>query len=110
MHHLDLAERFFTRFGSAAVLIGRVLPIVRAFVALPAGLARMNRVKFHVFTTIGSAIWCTALAMIGERLGRAWNTDPRIHEAFRSAEVAIVGIALVLLALLVWSKLRRRHS
>jgi len=83
MHHLDLAERFFTRFGSAAVLIGRVLPIVRAFVALPAGLAR---------------------------IGRAWNTDPRIHEAFRSAEVAIVGIALVLLALLVWSKLRRRHS
>jgi len=70
----------------------------------------MNRVKFHLFTTIGSAIWYTALALIGERLGRAWNSDPRIHEAFRSAEVAIVVIGLALVALLVWSKLRRRPS
>ena len=108
LHHLDLAERFFARFGSAAVLIGRMLPIVRAFVALPAGLARMNRIKFHIFTTIGSIVWCTALATIGERLGRAWNTDPRVHDAFRSAEVGIVIVVLALVAFLVWSKVRRR--
>ncbi|CAM3266790.1 Alkaline phosphatase [Sphingomonas antarctica] len=110
VHHLDLAERFFSRFGSAAVLIGRMLPIVRAFVALPAGLAQMNRVKFHVFTTIGSIVWCTALATIGERLGRAWNTDPRVHDAFRSAELVIVLVVVALIALIVWSKLRQRKT
>jgi membrane protein DedA with SNARE-associated domain len=110
LHHLDIAERFFARFGSAAVLIGRMLPVVRAFVALPAGLARMNRVKFHVFTTIGSAVWCTGLAVIGERAGRAWNRDPRIHDAFRSAELVIVGVVVVLIAFLVWNRFRRRDA
>lgn len=105
-HHIDLAERFFARWGSAAALIGRVLPVVRAFVAIPAGLGRMNRVKFHLYTSIGSAVWCGGLAWLGVVLGNKWNSDPRVKEIFHSADL-VIGIALVAaVALVLWVKLR----
>ena len=59
---LDWADRFFARWGEAAVFVGRLLPIIRTFIALPAGIARMPRVKFHVYTFLGSWPWCFALA------------------------------------------------
>src|SRR5271156_3981364 len=71
---LAIADRFFERRGSIAVLIARLLPVIRTFIALPAGIARMNRLKFHVYTFVGSWPWCFALAYIGMRLGRQWET------------------------------------
>src|ERR1700733_5661822 len=81
-HDLDRVDQFFVRFGSIAVLIGRMLPIVRTFIAFPAGVAKMNQVKFHIYTFIGSWPWCYALAFIGMKLGRQWNTNPRFKEFF----------------------------
>ena len=105
-HHIDQATRFFTRFGSAAVMIGRMLPLVRAFVALPAGVARMNRVKFHLFTTLGSIPWCFGLAWLGLTLGKRWNTDPTIKAVFHQFDIAIVVVVLAAAAWLVWSRVR----
>src|SRR5689334_2500079 len=62
---LDAADRFFARYGSLAVFIGRLLPVVRTFIALPAGIVRMPLVKFHLYTFVGSWIWCFVLAYIG---------------------------------------------
>ena len=105
--HIEAAERFFARWGSAAALIGRLLPVVRTFVAYPAGIARMNRVKFHLYTTLGSWPWCFALAWIGMKLGKAWNTDPRLKAAFHSADVVIVVVLVAGGAFYIW---HRVHS
>jgi membrane protein DedA with SNARE-associated domain len=96
---LDLVDRFFDRYGSITVLIGRMLPIVRTFIAFPAGIAKMNKVRFHIYTLIGSWPWCYALAWVGMKLGATWNTDPRFKEVFHRFHLAV---ELVLIAAFLW--------
>jgi membrane protein DedA with SNARE-associated domain len=96
---LDLVDHFFARYGSITVLVGRMLPIVRTFIAFPAGIAKMNQVRFHIYTFIGSWPWCYALAFIGMKLGRQWNTNPRFKEFFDRFHL---GVELVLVAGVVW--------
>ncbi len=98
-HDLDRVDRFFDRFGSIAVLIGRMLPIVRTFIAFPAGVAKMNQLRFHIYTFIGSWPWCYALAWAGMKLGATWNSDPRFKEIFHRFHVAV---ELVLIAAFLW--------
>jgi len=96
---LDLVDRFFARFGSITVLIGRMLPIVRTFIAFPAGIAKMNQLRFHLYTFIGSWPWCYALAYIGMKLGARWNTDPRFKEVFHRFHLAV---EVVIIAGFLW--------
>jgi len=98
-HDLDRVDHFFVRFGSLAVLLGRMLPIIRTFIAFPAGVAKMNQWKFHIYTFIGSWPWCYALAWIGMKLGDRWNTDPRFKEVFHRFHLAI---ELVIVVAAVW--------
>jgi membrane protein DedA with SNARE-associated domain len=98
-HDLDRVDAFFERFGSLAVLIGRMLPIIRTFIAFPAGVAKMNQVKFHIYTFIGSWPWCYALAWVGMKLGDTFNTDPRFKEIFHRFHLAV---ELVLLVAIIW--------
>ena len=103
---LDKAERFFARFGSLAVLIGRLLPVIRSFIAFPAGMARMNQAKFHIYTFVGSWPWCFALALVGDRLGVAWRTDPRLSEILHKLDAVVVAAILGLGAFYVWHRVR----
>src|SRR5271156_4462197 len=96
---LDLFDRFFDRFGSITVLIGRMLPIVRTFIAFPAGVAKMNLLRFHIYTFIGSWPWCYALAYVGMRLGATWNTDPRFKEVFHRFHLVV---EVVIVAAFLW--------
>src|SRR5689334_2386702 len=89
-HDLDLADRFFHRFGAAAVFIGRLLPVIRTFIALPAGIAKMPRLKFHVYTFIGSWPWCFALAWVGMKLGERWDSDPRLRQWLHRLDALII--------------------
>jgi membrane protein DedA with SNARE-associated domain len=98
-HDLDRVDHFFARYGSIAVLAGRMLPIIRTFIAFPAGVAKMNQVRFHIYTFVGSWPWCYALAYIGMKLGDAWQTDPRLKEAFHRFHL---GVEAVLAVGLVW--------
>jgi membrane protein DedA with SNARE-associated domain len=98
-HDLDRVDRFFDRYGSIAVLIGRMLPIVRTFIAFPAGVAKMNQLRFHIYTFVGSWPWCYALAYVGMKLGDKWNTDPRFKETFHRFHLAV---ELVLIAGFLW--------
>lgn len=107
-YDLDLAERFFARFGSLAVLIARMLPIVRSFIAFPAGIARMPLGKFHIYTFIGSWPFCFGLAWIGMVLGKAWDSDPRVKEWFHRFDAVIVAAGLVVVAWFVWTRWQRR--
>jgi membrane protein DedA with SNARE-associated domain len=109
---LDRADRFFTKYGSIAVLIGRLLPIVRTFIALPAGIAKMNQVRFHVYTFIGSWPWCYALAFIGMRLGASFDSDPRFKDFFNRFHHVVEAVILVGIVWFVMShwKNRIRHT
>ena len=98
-HDLDRVDQFFTRFGSIAVLVGRMLPIIRTFIAFPAGVAKMNLVRFHIYTFIGSWPWCYALAYAGMKLGDKFRTDPRFKAVFERFHL---GVEIVLAAAIVW--------
>ena len=103
---LDMADRFFARWGSAAVLVGRLLPVIRTFIAFPAGVARMRLVPFHLYTFIGSWPFCFLLAWVGMTLGDKWHTDPRLKAAFHRLD-AVIGVVLVLAAAFwVWHRVR----
>jgi len=109
-HELDLADRLFARWGQWVVLAARLLPVIRTFIAFPAGVARMKMTKFIVYTFIGSYPWCYALAWVGMKLGEKWDKDPRLKAAFHRFDLAI-GIALVAgIAWFVWHKLRKAKA
>ena len=105
---LDLAEHFFAKYGSIAVLVGRMLPIVRTFIALPAGIARMNQVRFHLYTFIGSWPWCYALAYVGMKLRDKWQTDPRFQEIFHRFHVVVEVLLLAGIVWFVWTHWKNR--
>ena len=98
-HDLDRTTHFFLKYGSITVFLARLLPVVRTFIALPAGIARMPLLRFHIYTFLGSWPWCLALAYVGMRLGRSWETDPRFKEVFHRFHL---GVEVVLLAAIVW--------
>ena len=95
-HDLALADRFFARYGDWAVFIARLLPVIRTFIALPAGIARMNVLRFHLYTFLGSLLWCWVLAYAGLKLGERWTT---LREYFHRFDT-VIGILIVLGA--VW--------
>jgi membrane protein DedA with SNARE-associated domain len=92
---LDLVDHFFAKYGSITVLVGRMLPIVRTFIAFPAGVAKMNQLRFHIYTFIGSWPWCYALAYIGMKLGATWNTNPRFKEVFHRFHLGVEAVIVV---------------
>ncbi len=104
---LDRAERFFHRFGSPAVLIARLLPVVRTFIAFPAGMGRMRQVPFQLYTFVGSFIWCLALAWVGYQLGKRWESDPRLRAVMHNFDLAVIVVVLAGVAWLVWHKVRK---
>jgi membrane protein DedA with SNARE-associated domain len=101
---LERAERWFDRWGQAAVFLGRVTPVVRSFISIPAGVFRAELGRYTALTLLGSAIWCFAFAGAGYGLGSNWET---FHHAFRYADYAVIAGVVVLAAWLVW---RRRSS
>jgi membrane protein DedA with SNARE-associated domain len=105
---LDRAERFFARFGGLAVLIGRLLPVVRTFIAVPAGVARMNHWRFHIYTFVGSWPWCFVLAWLGMKLGENWRDDPTLSNILHRMDFVIVGVGVAAVAWFVWHRLKHR--
>jgi membrane protein DedA with SNARE-associated domain len=97
--NLDRAERWFERWGSLGVLIGRLTPVVRSFVSIPAGVFEMRFTPYTVLTLIGSAVWAFAIAGAGYGLGSSYE---RFHHDFRYAEYAVVAGVLVAAAYLIY--------
>jgi membrane protein DedA with SNARE-associated domain len=108
-HDLDRMTWFFDKYGSIAILIGRMLPVVQTFVAFPAGIAKMPRLRFHIYTSAGSFAWYFCLAWAGMKLGEKWHTDPRLEQAFHRFHVAIEVGLLVAFVYFVWTHLNRRR-
>ena len=102
-----MANRWFDRYGPRAVLIGRLLPVVRTFISLPAGIARMRPLRFGIYTTIGCIPWTAALAVAGYAVGASWQQIPN---AFRTVTYIVAAIVIVALAIGVWLFIRYRRS
>jgi membrane protein DedA with SNARE-associated domain len=102
---LDWADRFFARFGDVTVLISRLLPVVRTFIALPAGIARMPRLRFHLYTFIGSFPWCLALAYFGMKAGENWRY---LGKYFHQFDKVIAAAILLGIIWFVWSHWQHR--
>jgi membrane protein DedA with SNARE-associated domain len=99
-HDLDVADRWFAKYGEAAVFFGRMLPVVRTFISLPAGIAKMNFPRFVIFTFIGALPWCYLLAYIGVRMGEEWDN---LRGYFHQFDV-VIGIVLALaVGYFLWS-------
>jgi membrane protein DedA with SNARE-associated domain len=103
---LERTDRFFERYGAATVFFGRLLPVVRTFIAFPAGLARMPMLKFQIYTFLGSWPWCFALAYIGYLLGARWDSDPTFRKLFHDFDAVIVAVLAAGFAWFVWSRWR----
>ena len=106
---LEAADRFFARFGGFAVLIGRLLPVIRTFIALPAGIARMKQLPFQVYTFVGSWPWCFALAYVGYRLGQRWDSDPRLREIMHRFDYLVLALIVLAAGFFLWHRLRQRR-
>lgn len=103
---IEWADRFFARYGQPAVLFGRLLPVLRTFIALPAGIARMRRAKFHGYTFLGSWTWCFSLAYFGKKLGENWRALGKyFHQLDMAIGVLLLGCALWFL----WSHWAKRR-
>ncbi len=106
-HDLELGDRWFQKYGVWAVFWGRMLPVVRTFISLPAGITRMNFKKFCLFTTMGALPWNAALAYVGYNAGVHWNV---LHEYLRSFDIIIAGVILAGVLFYLSRKLKRRRE
>jgi membrane protein DedA with SNARE-associated domain len=106
-HDIDRATAWFDRYGSAAVLFGRMVPVVRTFISLPAGFAGMPAGRFGLFTTLGCIPWTAALGIAGYALGANWQ---HVANDFHGVTYAIAGIVVVALAVAVVLYFRRRRA
>ncbi len=97
-HDLDLADRWFAKFGEWTVFLGRVLPVVRTYISFPAGIAEMNFKKFSYFTLAGAMIWSTIFAWLGIRMGNNWIA---IRGKLHNFDLVIIIVLAALVALYV---------
>ncbi len=106
-HDLDMADRAFARHGEIIIFIGRLLPVVRTFIAFPAGVARMHMGRFIAYTFVGSLIWSWALAYVGKQLGDNWVAlKPYFHEFHQ----VFAAVAVVLVGWYVWRHVKNNNE
>jgi membrane protein DedA with SNARE-associated domain len=106
-HDLDIADKFFTKYGSSAIFFSRLMPVVRTFISLPAGIARMNFTKFVIYTFVGSVPWCFALSWIGMKLGEHWDT---LGGYFHKFDFVIVILLVIGIAWYVWRHIKQNKK
>lgn len=102
---LAWTERLFERHGEITVFVGRMLPIIRTFISLPAGIARMNPLKMATYTAIGAFLWCAFLIFVGQKLGENWDS---LKPFFHRADVVIGGAIVIVVTYVVLKRLKRR--
>jgi membrane protein DedA with SNARE-associated domain len=102
-HEIDRAHTWFERYGQRIVFLGRLLPVIRTFISLPAGVARMNVWKFSVFTLLGCLPWTFGLAILGYQLGERWDEVERIMRPFSWALAVALALAITWW---VWRRVR----
>ncbi|MFZ3101341.1 MAG: DedA family protein [Desulfitobacteriaceae bacterium] len=101
---LAWTERLFAKHGEITVFVGRLLPVVRTFISLPAGIARMNPLKMVFYTVIGALPWCFVLIILGKKLGENWDS---LKPLFHRLDLIIGGIIIIGLGYWLWHRQKR---
>jgi membrane protein DedA with SNARE-associated domain len=102
-HDLDLADKWFAKWGMGAVFVGRLLPVIRTFISFPAGIARVNLFWFSVWTFIGSVIWSYFLGWVGFKMGENWDTLGGYFHRFDT----VIGILIIAgIAWYIWRHIK----
>jgi len=109
-HDLDLADRWFARYGEIIVFASRLLPVVRTFIAFPAGVARMNLSRFIIYTFAGSLPWCLGLAYVGQKLGEEWDKNEALKSWFHRFDFVIGAIGLLFAVWWVWRHIKNSRN
>ncbi len=104
LEEVERSERWFREHGGKIAFFSRVLPVVRTFISLPAGVAKMNILKFSIYTFVGSFLWSAFLAYLGLLLGQNWNT---LETYFRKFDILIVGLCFLLAGFYVYRKIQK---
>ncbi|MGA9995401.1 MAG: DedA family protein, partial [Pyrinomonadaceae bacterium] len=109
-HDLDLADRWFSRHGEIIVFASRLLPVIRTFIAFPAGVARMNLTRFILYTFAGSLPWCLGLAYVGQILGEQWDKNETLKSWFHRFDFVIGIIILAAAAWWIWRHVKNLRA
>ena len=109
-HDLDIADRWFARYGEIIVFGSRLLPVIRTFIAFPAGVARMNLTRFVVYTFLGSFPWCLGLAYVGQLLGEQWDKNETLKSWFHRFDFVIGIIGVLFIAWWIWRHVKNSRK
>lgn len=101
------AEKWFLHHGGKIAFFSRLMPVIRTYISLPAGIAKMNILRFSIFTFLGSFIWSAFLAWLGVLLGANWNI---LEVYFRKFDILIIGAGILLVGFYLFHKLRKSKS
>lgn len=104
------ANAWFNKFGVWAVFFGRLVPLVRSLISIPAGMAHMNFIVFLLFTTIGSLIWNSVLVIVGAKVGSSWSTIVRYMNTYSNIVLFLLTVMFVFVIFLYYRKRKRSHD
>jgi membrane protein DedA with SNARE-associated domain len=107
---LDLADRWFARYGELITFVSRLLPVIRTFIAFPAGVAKMNLPRFVVYTFLGSFPWCLGLAYAGVKLGEQWDKNETLKTWFHRFDFVIGIVGVLAVAWWVWRHVKENRA
>src|SRR5947208_1377987 len=105
-HDVDIADRWFDRFGEVIVFASRLLPVIRTFIAFPAGVARMDLKRFVIYTFAGSLPWCLGLAYVGQKLGEQWDKNETLKTLFHRFDFVIGILGALFVAWWIWRHIK----
>ncbi|MDD3101955.1 MAG: DedA family protein [Patescibacteria group bacterium] len=106
-HDLDMADKWFAKFGDLTVFFGRLLPIVRTYISFPAGISKMNLKKFSFYTFVGALPWCALFTWLGIKMGNNWDL---IREKFHNFDVLIAVLIILAVILYIWRHIKNHRS
>lgn len=106
-HDIEVADKWFSKYGEHTAFFSRLMPVVRTFISVPAGVARMNFVKFTLWSFVGSFIWCWGLGLAGYVFGEHWV---RVRDLMRPLDIPIVIILVVLVGIFIYRHVKTRKD
>ena len=109
-HDLDIADRWFAKYGEIIVFVSRLLPAIRTFIAFPAGVARMNLTRFCLYTFAGSLPWCLGLAYVGQKLGEQWDKDDTLKTWFHRFDFLIGIVGALAVGWWIWRHIKHSRA